>query len=246
MSDGDVDGDGAAWIEGTEDGVFRLTKSGRVVASHSLEDMFGEGITVLDGILYELSWKDDTILVYNASTMTELTRHRGVLSQFDRKEGWGLTNNGKQLIASDGTNKLYFLCPRNFTLLDSVRVENTDGAAPWVWNINELEYIDGLIFFNIWLTNNIGIFDLQTRKVLAWLDCSEVSEKQRSEYDDLAKDAAEKNLVLPDELLDVDDNVLNGITFIRSRGQNSGKHMIVTGKRWSKMYEIDFTCCGPT
>ena len=167
---------------------------------------FGEGITFLNGKIFQLTYQTKKGFVYDAKTFKKL-------KEFSYStEGWGLTNDGKFLIMSDGTSSLYFLDP------DSLRVQNitgvTDNNGP-VSNINELEYINGFIYANQWLTPYILKIDPASGKVVGRLDLTQLLESARVKNPDL--------------------NELNGIAY----DSTSGK-VYVTGKKWPTMYEIKF------
>ena len=177
--------------------------SGTVVKKQAIDYMyFGEGITVLGNKLYELTWQNGTALVYDAKTLqrTGEFHYSG--------EGWGLTHDSKQLIMSDGTASLRFIDPANFQELGRIYVR--DGARP-VPELNELEYIDGEVWANVWRTNLIARINPTTGQVNSWIDLT--------------------GLLTPYEEQGVD--VLNGIAY-----DAAGKRIFVTGKKWPKLFEI--------
>jgi glutamine cyclotransferase len=177
--------------------------TGVVVKKQAIDYMyFGEGITVFAGKLYELTWQNSTALVYDAKTFqrTGEFHYTG--------EGWGLTHDGKQLIMSDGTPSLRFLDPVTFK--ESGRVYVRDGSRA-VTELNELEYIEGEIWANVWQTERIARINPQTGLVNSWVDLA--------------------GLLKPSEQQGVD--VLNGIAY-----DAKGKRIFVTGKKWPKMFEI--------
>jgi len=124
-------------------------------------------------------------------------------------EGWGLTNDGKNLIMSDGTNKLYFLEPQSYSEVG--RIEVYDNKGP-VDELNELEYINGEVYANIYQTDKIACIDPKTGKVLSYIDLSKL---------------------LPTQDYQPDTDVLNGIAY-----DVAGKRLFVTGKKWPKLFEI--------
>jgi glutaminyl-peptide cyclotransferase len=127
-------------------------------------------------------------------------------------EGWGLTHDGRRLIMSDGTSELRFLDPDKFTELG--RVEVTDQGQP-VKYLNELEFIDGKVYANVWFQDRIAIIDPESGRVTAWIDLA----------------ALQSRLVpAPDRAAGA---VLNGIAF-----DAAGNRLFVTGKRWSRLFEI--------
>ena len=123
---------------------------------------FGEGITIVNNTIIQLTWQSHIGFVYDKNTFA-------LLSNFTYPtEGWGLTYNGKQqLIMSDGTDNLYFLNPTTFQRTGQIQVH--DGNTSVV-NINELEYINGDVYANIWMTNKIAIINPATGQVKAWID----------------------------------------------------------------------------
>lgn len=165
---------------------------------------FGEGITILNGRVYQLSWKSRKGFIYNLSTFEPM----GEFSY--RFSGWGLTHNGAQLIASDGSDKLYYL--------DSISVEECGRIAirekgRKARQLNELEYIGGYIFANQWKTDFVLIIDPAEGKVVAKLD--------------LAPLAAEIKKIHPGA------GELNGIAW-----NSSSRELLITGKYWPKLYAI--------
>lgn len=185
---------------------FRMVdlKKGTTLRSFTLSrHYFGEGATVLNGKLYILTWLEKVVLVYDIKTFNQL----GTLN--NQREGWGLTNNGKELIMSDGSDKLYILNPSNFMVCSTVSV--TLNGKP-VKQLNELEYINGEIWANVYMTDLIVIIDPATGVVKATVDC--------------------KNL-LPQSLKTAKTDVLNGIAY-----NPVNKQIYLTGKYWPKMYRI--------
>ena len=122
---------------------------------------FGEGLTVVNDSLVQLTWQNKTGFVYNKETF-------GLLGNFSyATEGWGLTYNGNSLIMSDGSSNLYFLDPTTYQKVGQVSVH--DGNIS-VTNINELEYVKGDVYANIWLQQKIAIINPQTGAVKGWID----------------------------------------------------------------------------
>lgn len=163
---------------------------------------FGEGITVLNGELFQLTWQSGLAFVYDSQTFELRRRFRY------RGEGWGLTHDGTHLIMSDGTNVLRFLDPATFDERRRVYV-SADGVP--VLELNELEYIDGEVWANIWRTERVARVDPLSGHVTAWVDLA--------------------GLLSPQERLSVD--VLNGIAY-----DPDGDRLFVTGKLWPKIFEI--------
>ena len=180
-------------------------ETGAVVVSKTLApEYFGEGITVFGDRIIQLTWQSQTGFVYDKADFR-------LLQTFSYpSEGWGLTDDGQRLIMSDGTSTLRFLDPQ--TLTETGRIEVLDGDQP-VTNINELEYIGGEIFANIWLTDRIARISPQTGKVLGWIDLAGL---------------------MPLEERTDPQAVLNGIAYDPSRDR-----LFVTGKLWPRLFEID-------
>ncbi len=178
-------------------------ETGEVTQLYSLPSyLFGEGITVFGEKIIQLTWRNQTGFVYDKHSFD-------LLQQFSYPtEGWGITNDGTQLIMSDGTATLYFLDPETFENIGQVAVH--DDTA-FVTNLNELEYINGEVYANIWLTDNIAIINPQTGQVTAWIDLTGIYTSENSDS----------------------NNVLNGIAY-----DSEGDRLFVTGKRWSQLFEI--------
>ena len=163
---------------------------------------FGEGSVMLGGNLYILTWLNKVAFVYDAKTL----EYKQTYSY--PREGWGLTTDGKSLIASDGSSRLYFLSPE-FKQERYVDVK-MDGRA--VRNLNELEYIDGKVWANIYMTDLIVIINPADGTVEASIDCSGL---------------------LPKKLREPRTDVLNGI----AQDPATGK-IYLTGKYWPRLYEV--------
>jgi glutamine cyclotransferase len=114
---------------------------------------FGEGITILGDELYQLTWKNQKCLVYNKSDFKSIKEFTYT------GEGWGLCNDGKSLIMSDGSERIYFRNPKTFDVERTIEVYTDQGP---IARLNELEYVDGLIYANIWTSNNVAVIDPAT------------------------------------------------------------------------------------
>lgn len=167
------------------------------------EKYFGEGSVILGGKMYMLTWLNKVAFVYDAKTL----EYQQTYSY--PREGWGLTTDGKSLIASDGTSKIYFLSPE-FKLERSINV-TMDGRS--VRYLNELEWIGGKIWANVYTTDLIVIIDPKSGAVEGCVDCSGL---------------------LPDKLRTKDTDVLNGIAF-----DPETKKIYITGKNWPRLYEVE-------
>lgn len=195
---------------GGQYGVSKLVSvdlnSGKDIKKISLDKKyFGEGITILNNKIYQMTWKEKICFVYDAKTFSKLKE-----LTYDG-EGWGMTNNGKQIIMSDGSNNLYFRDPETFKVLNIVGVSDNNGP---VGNINELEYVNGFILANIWQSDIIIKIDPESGKVLGKADFSGTKEKYFPE----ALEKAE---------------VLNGIAY-----DSTTKRLFITGKYWPKIFEV--------
>ena len=176
-----------------------------------VDGVFGEGVSVLGGQLFELTWQSGVAFVYDAATLRETGRFRYT------GEGWGLTNDGRQLIMSDGSSTLVYRDPLTFAVTKTFKV--TAAGIP-VERLNELEYAGGAIWANVWLTNRIARIDPRSGRVTAWLDLSDLS---REATTDTLKAGRKPTF----------DDVPNGIAYNRARGT-----LLLTGKRWPTVYEV--------
>jgi glutaminyl-peptide cyclotransferase len=179
-------------------------KTGRVLQKARLPSQyFGEGLTNWGNTLIQLTWTAHVAFVYDRGTFRLLrTLHYPW-------EGWGLTEDGKHLILSDGTATLHFLNPETFAQVSSIRV--TDDGAP-VKELNELEYIHGQIYANVWMTNRIARISPRTGKLLGWIDLTGI---------------------LPKCTVHSPEAVLNGIAYDPEHDR-----LFVTGKLWPELFQI--------
>ena len=164
---------------------------------------FAEGLTLLKGKIYQLTWQQEKGFIYDPESFAKL----GTFAY--QGEGWGLTNDGQSLILSDGSNHIRFLDPNNFQVRKTIAV--LDGRIP-VNEINELEYVRGEIYANIWHKDQIARIDPGTGKINGWIDLT--------------------GLLAPGEVAD-EEAVLNGIAYDDARDR-----LFVTGKLWPKLFEI--------
>ena len=167
------------------------------------EQLFAEGIAVWEDQILQLTWKSRQAILYDRETL----QGRGQFSY--RGEGWGLTFDGRQLIMSDGTSKLRFMDPQTFRETGSLTV--TD-AGRKVKQLNELEFIEGAIYANVWQTDRIARIDPSNGRVLSWIDLAGL---------------------WPLRHRPTPDAVLNGIAYDADQ-----KRLLVTGKYWPRIYHI--------
>jgi len=167
-------------------------------------EIFGEGITIFNDKIFQLTYKSQVGFVYDKETFTRLQK-----VYYQNKEGWGLTTDGSHLIMSDGSHNIYFMDPEYFTEVD--RIEVFDNKGP-INRLNELEYINGRIFSNIYGTHEIVVIEPETGVVLGRMNFTGIlSEKDRHSRID----------------------VFNGIAYDPDK-----QRIFVTGKYWPKLFEI--------
>jgi len=182
-------------------------KTGKVVRQLDLDDtLFGEGITLYGDRLYLVTWQNRVGFVYDKTTFKVINKI------YYATEGWGLATIGNKIVMSDGTNTLYYYDPETFTVISRIEVYDNEQKVD---SLNELEYINGEIWANVWMSDNIARIDPLTGKVLAYINL--------------------KGL-LPESEKKPDTDVLNGIAFDKESGR-----IFVTGKKWPKLYEIRVT-----
>lgn len=192
---------------GTSRLVERDPRTGKVQKEVKLDKRyFGEGITVLHDTLYQLTWKEGVVFVYDAKTLNKIKElpFKG--------EGWGMTNDGKNIIVSNGSSSLYYYEPGTFKLLKVINVTENGSAVP---NVNELEYVDGFVYANQWQYDYIVKIDPSNGNVVSKYDLSKVTADVKS-----ADPAAD---------------VLNGIAYNRFT-----RKFYITGKNWPQMFEVQF------
>lgn len=185
-------------------------KTGKAVKAVSLKpEYFGEGSVKVGNQIIVLTWQENVGLVYDATTLEE----KATFPYQSSREGWGLTYDGKQLLRSDGSNKIWFMNATTFKEEGFIEVYDNKGA---VEQLNELEYIDGKLYANIYGSNRIIIINPTSGLVEAEVDLSKL---------------APKNYFKSDE--EIGNNVLNGIAY-----DTVGKRLFVTGKKWPNLFEI--------
>jgi glutaminyl-peptide cyclotransferase len=185
-------------------------QTGKVLQKYELaEDYFAEGMTILGDKIYQITWKEKTAFVYdmNFKLLREL-KYAG--------EGWGLTNDGTNLLMSDGTHVIRVVNPENFETVRTVVVMDERGRP--LMKLNELEFVKGEIWANVWHSeeigkpNHIARIDPASGKLLGWIDLDGIS---------------------PDDVRRDSENTLNGIAY-----DAAGDRIFVTGKQWKKLFEI--------
>ncbi|MGM0487823.1 MAG: glutaminyl-peptide cyclotransferase [Planctomycetota bacterium] len=179
-------------------------ETGKVVRERKLDDRwFGEGIAIWKDHIIQLTWKSRQAFVYDLETF-QLQGRFGY-----RGQGWGLTHDGQHFIMSNGTETLRFLDPETFEVKRQITVR--DGRRR-IKKLNELQYVEGEIYANIWYDDRIVRISPRTGKVLGWLDLSNLYPKSRRPHRDA---------------------VLNGIAYDPQQ-----QRLLVTGKNWPRLYEI--------
>ena len=178
-------------------------ETGEVLQRRDLaKEHFGEGIAVWNADLFQLTWQSGIGFVYDRETFApkRTFRYTG--------EGWGLTQEANGLIMSDGTDTLRFIDPATFAERRRVKVTAAGKAVP---RLNELEYVKGEIFANVWTTDYVARIDPATGRVASWVDLGHLlTERERASAD-----------------------VLNGIAY-----DAAADRLFVTGKWWPKLFEI--------
>ncbi len=181
-------------------------KSGKVYQQVNLDSQyFGEGITFINEKLFQLTWQENTGFIYNANTL----KLEKTFAFTKNIEGWGMTNDGKYIYQSDGTEKIWKMDPESQKMVDYINVYTSSSK---IKSINELEWIDGKIYGNIWQKDAIAVINPSNGSVEAVLDLAGLRKFVKNE-------AAE---------------VLNGIAY-----NSKTKTIFVTGKNWDKMFEIN-------
>jgi len=183
--------------------------SGQVINSINLDKAyFAEGITVWNNSIFQLTWQQKIVFLYNLQTFVEQRNYTN-----PSNEGWGLTHDSTSLILSDGSSTIWFLDPATFTSQRKITVTN---GGKSITRINELEYIEGMIWANVWLTNNIIVIDPANGIVTTVINFA--------------------GLLIPPS-----GDVLNGIAYDPLR-----KRIFVTGKLWPKLFEVQVNTSGIT
>lgn len=182
-------------------------KDGKVLSVLNIDSkLFGEGITIYKDKIYQLTWTSGQGFIYDLKTFSLESTFRY------NTQGWGITTRGDELIMSDGSHKLYHIAPSSFGIIQETEVYDHKGP---VKNLNELEYIDGLVWANIWMSDRIVLIDPETGEVKGEIDLTNLlAASDRRQLDD-------------------SDDVLNGIAW-----NPESRTVYLTGKRWPKLFEI--------
>jgi glutaminyl-peptide cyclotransferase len=210
--------DGFLYESTGEEGKSNLRKveieTGKVLTQQNLSPKsFGEGTTVLNGKIYQLTYKEETAFVYDAETLKMLKQFRY------QGQGWGLTSDGTNLYMTDSTHVIRVIDPETFKTVRTISVFREDGKP--LMNVNELEWIKGELWSNVWHSedpqilgkpNHIARIDPQSGKLLGWIDLDGIS---------------------PDDIKRDSENTLNGIAY-----DAANDRIFVTGKQWRKLFEI--------
>ncbi|MHB0958078.1 MAG: glutaminyl-peptide cyclotransferase [Pirellulaceae bacterium] len=179
-------------------------ETGSVVQQHKLsDDLFGEGIAIWQNRLFQLTWKNRQAIAYDLATFEEQRRH------VYQGEGWGLTFDGRWFIMSDGTHMLRFMDPITFEVKRQIAVR--DGNRK-ISRLNELEFVEGEVYANVWYDDRIARISPSTGQVLGWIDLSRLFPAAQRPHRDA---------------------VLNGIAYDAPR-----RRLLVTGKDWPYIFEI--------
>ncbi len=187
-------------------------ETGKAVKQQKIDSAeFGEGIVVLNDTLYQLTWQNNVVNVYDKSTFKKI---REIKWPF---EGWGLTTNGKELIISTGSSNIFFVDPHSFKILRQINVMDNNGPVSL---LNELEYVNGSIYSNIYETDYIVKINPDNGNVTGKIDFSNLLQKSGMNYN-------------PNNYSVNTGNVLNGIAY-----DSTKKSFYITGKLWPALFEI--------
>ena len=185
-------------------------KTGVPIDKHKLDDkIFGEGITILKDKIYQLSYQEHVVYVYDIKDIQK------VIKTFTWPyEGWGMTNNGTDLIIDTGSPTLYFIDPETFKIKSTIAIVDNKGPVEMV---NELEYINGFVWGNVWQTNRIVKIDPESGHVVGDMYMTNIA-------------GPNGTMITPGF---GNSDVLNGIAY-----DSISKNIFITGKRWPKLYEV--------
>ena len=197
---------------GQSDILITDPETGKVLQSKKLDKQyFGEGLTVLNGKAYQMTYQENTAFVYDAKTLQQIATFK-----YNFGEGWGMTTDGKNLIISTGSSNLYYVDPTNFKTVKTVGVYNQYGPLA---AINELEFIKGFVYANIWQQDIIVKIDPASGKVVGTVNLSDL----RGKYGFPPLGSGTES----------DPEVLNGIAYDATTNR-----IFITGKNWPKLFEV--------
>lgn len=184
-------------------------KTGKINTKVELDKTiyFGEGITVLNNKIYQVTYKNQVGFIYDATSYKKTGQFN-----YKNKEGWGLTTDGTSVIMSDGSNILTYFNPDGMTVSKTVSVSNNGYTEDY---LNELEYINGFIYANVWLKNYIVKINPSDGKIVGIIDLSAIEDKERTS--------------------NISAKEMNGIAF-----DSATNKIYITGKMWANIYQIDF------
>lgn len=193
--------------ENGKSGIFKtILQTGNPIQSYYLDDIyFGEGITILNDEIYQLTYRAQKGFIHQLSDFAVIDSFT-----YQSKEGWGMTNDGTNLIMSDGTHRLTWLNPDDFSVVKTIQVANDKGI---INNLNELEYVKGTLYANVYTTEMIVQIDPKTGKVLSEINLGGIL--------NMYKNAADTT------------DFMNGIAY-----DKKSDRMFVTGKWWPRLFEI--------
>ena len=193
--------------ENGESGIFKtVLQTGNPVQSYYLNDIyFGEGITILNNKIYQLTYRAQKGFIHQLSDFAVIDSFT-----YQSKEGWGMTNDGTNLIMSDGTHRLTWLNPKDFSVVKTIQVTNNKGI---ISNLNELEYVKGTLYANVYTTEMIVQIDPETGKVMSEINLAGILNMYKNTSDTI--------------------DYMNGIAYDKEKNR-----MFVTGKWWPRLFEI--------
>lgn len=185
-------------------------KTGKVLQQIEVPSQyFAEGMTIFNDKVYQLTWRENTGFIYNLADFSQI----GTFTYQKSKEGWGLTHDSQRLIKTDGTEKVWFLDPETQKEMGFVEAYTNQQSVP---DLNELEFIEGEIFANVYQKNIILILNPENGAIEGIIDLNDLEIEVKKTQDLVAQ-----------------DEVLNGIAYDAQQ-----KRIFVTGKHWSKLFEI--------
>ncbi|MVN92588.1 glutaminyl-peptide cyclotransferase [Mucilaginibacter aquatilis] len=200
--------DGGTCDQGERSSLRKTDINGKVLQKIEMDcNAFNEGITVIDNKVVQLTYHERAGYVYDKSTLKLLSKFSFVQGQ----EGWGMCNDGKNLYCNTGSNQIFVMDKENFRTLRTIDVYDDQGPID---DLNEMEYIDGMIYANVWQKDDIVVIDPKTGAVVKRIDLSSLTQQATAGINN-------------------SDAVLNGIAW-----DAAGKRLFVTGKKWPHTYQI--------